>query len=253
MRLSTRHRRRFRRVCDGVSRTFFCRSTARALIRSANASPSPCATRALCGASAASRTTDAVCATSVPGLFAAGDAASREPVVGARAAAAVPIRPGRSASGLTAGRSAAHAAAHVPAAHHRSAQAADGGEGDGRTANRSGASGRLRFCCARSPRCFPSNGTSRVTQQACGTPSTASTKHVGRSARRGTNGSDARDRRREREVAAMLAVARWICASALERCETRGIHRRRDFPACNDGPPRSLRLNGVRNTTIGWA
>jgi len=34
-----------------------------------------------------------------------------------------------------------------------------------------------------------------------------------------------------RETAAMLASARWIYASALQRRETRGIHRRRDHPA----------------------
>jgi succinate dehydrogenase/fumarate reductase flavoprotein subunit len=51
----------------------------------------------------------------------------------------------------------------------------------------------------------------------------------------------------------MLATARWICASAVERRETRGIHRRRDFPALKDAPPRSLRLRGVDEHAVLWA
>jgi succinate dehydrogenase/fumarate reductase flavoprotein subunit len=64
---------------------------------------------------------------------------------------------------------------------------------------------------------------------------------------------DPRGLRREREVAAMLATARWICASALERRETRGIHRRRDFPALNAAAPRNLRLRGVDEHQFAWA
>jgi succinate dehydrogenase/fumarate reductase flavoprotein subunit len=40
----------------------------------------------------------------------------------------------------------------------------------------------------------------------------------------------AREILRVREAAAMLATARWINVSALERTETRGLHRRSDFP-----------------------
>jgi len=40
----------------------------------------------------------------------------------------------------------------------------------------------------------------------------------------------ARDRLRTREAAALLAAGRWIYASALERTESRGLHRRADFP-----------------------
>jgi succinate dehydrogenase/fumarate reductase flavoprotein subunit len=40
----------------------------------------------------------------------------------------------------------------------------------------------------------------------------------------------ARDRMRTREAAALLATGRWIYASALMREESRGLHRRKDFP-----------------------
>lgn len=40
----------------------------------------------------------------------------------------------------------------------------------------------------------------------------------------------ARDRLRTREAASLLATGRWIYASACERTESRGLHRRKDFP-----------------------
>jgi succinate dehydrogenase/fumarate reductase flavoprotein subunit len=40
----------------------------------------------------------------------------------------------------------------------------------------------------------------------------------------------ARSRLRAREAAALLAAGRWIYASASERTESRGLHRRKDFP-----------------------
>lgn len=42
--------------------------------------------------------------------------------------------------------------------------------------------------------------------------------------------ASARNTIRARETAALLAAARWMNASALERKETRGLHRRSDFP-----------------------
>ncbi len=40
----------------------------------------------------------------------------------------------------------------------------------------------------------------------------------------------ARDRLRTREAVSLLAAGRWVYASALERTESRGLHRRTDFP-----------------------
>lgn len=47
---------------------------------------------------------------------------------------------------------------------------------------------------------------------------------------RQTRKATARDRMRTREAAALLATGRWIYASALEREESRGLHRRKDCP-----------------------
>ena len=45
-----------------------------------------------------------------------------------------------------------------------------------------------------------------------------------------TRKATARDRMRAREAASLLATGRWIYASALERQESRGLHRRKDYP-----------------------
>jgi succinate dehydrogenase/fumarate reductase flavoprotein subunit len=50
---------------------------------------------------------------------------------------------------------------------------------------------------------------------------------------------------RAREAAAMAATARWIYASALQRTESRGIHRRRDHPGLDPPQTRSLMTGGL--------
>jgi succinate dehydrogenase/fumarate reductase flavoprotein subunit len=191
-------------------------------------------------------------ATSAGGLFAAGYAASRELVVGATSGGGGPNSTWAIASGSTAGRSAAaHAAALGPKAHQRLARTVEQRD--------------------------PVKGTAIDAEQAasCISVAQAAMFPLERNFTRDAQGlqdslvrldnarrpfheaerrsSDPRGRRREREVAAMLATARWICASALERRETRGIHRRRDFPAADDAPPRSLRLSGIDEHKVAWA
>ena len=173
---------------------------------------------------------DSAGATSVPGLFAAGDTASREPVVGATSGGGGPNSTWAIASGSRAGRSAAKHAAALGRSRSAKTGADSRRERPRVTEPRSTPSKRPPTHPSRRPRCFPSNGTSRETQLGL-RDSLARLDDALRSFReeRRSN-SDGRGRRREREVAAMLATARWICASALERRETRGIHRRRDFP-----------------------
>jgi succinate dehydrogenase/fumarate reductase flavoprotein subunit len=45
-----------------------------------------------------------------------------------------------------------------------------------------------------------------------------------------TDKATARAKLRAREAVALLATSRWVYASALERTESRGLHRRTDFP-----------------------
>jgi succinate dehydrogenase/fumarate reductase flavoprotein subunit len=55
----------------------------------------------------------------------------------------------------------------------------------------------------------------------------------------------ARETVRARETAAMLATARWINVSALERTETRGLHRRSDFPNLDPAQTHHLISGGL--------
>jgi succinate dehydrogenase/fumarate reductase flavoprotein subunit len=55
----------------------------------------------------------------------------------------------------------------------------------------------------------------------------------------------ARETVRARETAAMLATVRWINISALERTETRGLHRRSDFPDLDPAQTHHLISGGL--------
>lgn len=57
--------------------------------------------------------------------------------------------------------------------------------------------------------------------------------------------SAARAALRARETASLLATARWINASALERTETRGLHRRSDFPHLDPAQTHHLISGGL--------
>jgi succinate dehydrogenase/fumarate reductase flavoprotein subunit len=48
-----------------------------------------------------------------------------------------------------------------------------------------------------------------------------------------------------REAAAMLAHARWMYTSALERSETRGMHKRLDCPELDPGQQRRKLVGGL--------
>lgn len=54
----------------------------------------------------------------------------------------------------------------------------------------------------------------------------------------------------EREVAAMIATARWMYKSALERKESRGLHIRRDFPETDPAQQYRLIISGIEGNEI---
>lgn len=62
--------------------------------------------------------------------------------------------------------------------------------------------------------------------------------------------SSARAALRARETAALLATARWINVSALERTETRGLHRRSDFPNLDPSQTYHLITGGLDRVWI---
>ncbi len=188
-------------------------------------------------------------ATSVPGLYAAGDAASREPVVGAVSGGGGPNSTWAIASGVWAGRSAAAHSAKLGAhAHERRAEPArrDGSLEGGAPAPED----VTAWIGVAQSEMFPLERNFTRDEAAM----RGSLDRLGAAWRAiraaGPASHDARLLRRRREAAAMLAAARWIYASALERRETRGIHRRRDYPQLSPGAPARLEARGLDRVAV---
>ena len=192
---------------------------------------------------------DSQAATTVPGLFAAGDAASREALVGATSGGGGPNSTWAIASGSWAGRAAA-AFARQP-----------------------GRAGLQRLAPGVAEADLPildenEHRESLTAIQGELFPVERNFTRSGPGMRRSLEILDAVWRRtaevrrqrppadqvlgalRGRELAAMAATARWIYASALARTETRGIHRRRDYAATAAGQARSLYVSGLDTIAV---
>jgi succinate dehydrogenase/fumarate reductase flavoprotein subunit len=69
--------------------------------------------------------------------------------------------------------------------------------------------------------------------------------------REGAEPGDAEGRAlRAREVAAMALTGRWIYRAAALRKETRGLHRRSDFPQRDDRQLYQLRTSGTHEVDV---
>lgn len=175
------------------------------------------------------RLVDNGCSTAVSGLFAAGDAATREYVSGASSGGGSRNAAWAMSSGRWAGTSAAaHAQDAGPGANTRRAIGAGtvGLEGTAGAASYDDAIAAVQdevipfeknlFRCADGLR-SSLDALDRLWQSLGGARS----------------GASARERQRVREVSAMVANARWAYSSALDRAESRGMHYRTDAPAPN--------------------
>jgi len=175
------------------------------------------------------RIVDDSCATTVPGLYAAGDAATRELICG----------------GFTGGGS--HNAAWAMSSGYWAGQgAADYARQSGRAASRSASGAGTVALRKGSDRPFEPGVLARAVQDEVFPYELNYFREAGRldqSLRRlnalWTAASRAdiaaeQDLLRAREAAAMLATARWMYRSALARQESRGMHRREDFPELDD-------------------
>jgi succinate dehydrogenase/fumarate reductase flavoprotein subunit len=185
--------------------------------------------------------TSAQCETTVPGLFAAGDAATRELITGAVSGGGSPNSAWALSSGLWSGEG---AAALSRRAGRRAAEPARaiGGIGlrptgsvkpvDSRAITKAVQAETLPF----DKYLFRTEAKSRT--------SLSTLDALWREARlhQHTEGLAAVQ---ARETAAMLATARWGHEASLARPESRGLHRRTDAPALNPSLARRHRIGGL--------
>jgi succinate dehydrogenase/fumarate reductase flavoprotein subunit len=173
------------------------------------------------------RLVNEACSTGVPGLFAAGDVASREVIVGGATGAGAPNAAWAVASGLWAGRA---ASAHAQRAKVSTDGAARGAGQLGLRPTWAGASGeswRESFLAVQNE-ILPIEKNalrSRIGLER----SLSELELLFRSARERLHGVG-RELVKARETASMLQMARWAYASALHRGESRAMHTRVDYP-----------------------
>jgi succinate dehydrogenase/fumarate reductase flavoprotein subunit len=189
---------------------------------------------------------DLSCATNVPGLFAAGDAASREDMVGATTGGGGPNATWAMSTGVWAGRSAAAFAARIGADHHQRIAKPAGGTAL-RPAERADPALDTRdVIAAVQQEMLPLDRTffRRGAQLAA---SLQRLDDAWRAARDGLAPSSGEPSEivRAREAASMVAAARWIVASALARPESRGLHRRLDKPDLDPAQQRRIVSGGL--------
>ncbi|WP_280140089.1 FAD-binding protein [Aureimonas jatrophae] len=169
--------------------------------------------------------------TTVPGLYAVGDASSRERMSGAVSGGGGPNSSFAMATGSWAGEAAAAFASALGARKHTRTAVPAGGD-------------------AGSERQSPSHVVEAVKErmqpldrgffrdEASLTESAAIFETLWRD--RSWRGPG-----RTREAEALLATARWATAAALARRESRGLQRRTDFPDADPRSPRSLLAGGI--------
>lgn len=192
--------------------------------------------------------------TGVPGLYAAGDVASREDLVGAISGGGGPNASWAIASGRWAGTAAARDG--VAARRRR----------DGQKLSRLGAAGMTRggsgapdaaaaIAAAVSGFMLPIATNFRRTRAGLAAAAErfdALWREIGGASGLGYDASRRRPApdAHTRAAAAMLMAARWAVASAAARPETRGMHRRADHPTLDPAAPRRIVVRGLDRIEI---
>lgn len=184
----------------------------------------------------------------IPGLFAAGDTTTREPVSGAISGSGAQNSAWALTTGLVAGREAAEAAI---ADRQRIGEPVVGA---GRAAL-TGQSTTLQEPELRTievnvqDEVFDLDRALRRTDAKLGSWLDR-LEQIWPLLRDGRPSEDRRERLRGRETAAMVATARWCLASARHRAESRGLHRRMDAPYELSSYTHRLGISGVDEPVI---
>ncbi|MCV7419261.1 FAD-binding protein [Mycobacterium yunnanensis] len=170
------------------------------------------------------RLTGPDCATTVPGLFAAGDAATRELITGSVSGGGSRNGSWAIASGTFAGRGAAEFGRGRVTSARR-----DTGHGGVRTGGVDAPTVDEVVRATQSHVLPPSRSylksASRLAESA------AALESLWRDVSEGLAPVPRRASYKPREAIAMVAAARWTTAASLARAESRGLHRREDVPA----------------------
>ncbi|MBK1787488.1 FAD-binding protein [Prauserella cavernicola] len=179
------------------------------------------------------------CATTVPGLFAAGDAATRELVTGAISGGGSHNGAWAISSGTFAGRGAAGFA-------RRRGRPERGLAPLGRAGLRPTGPHTLtpkEVVAAAQEHILPPH-RSYLRAGVALRASRVSLEGLWRETTTGLSGTG-RDRLRARQAASLVAHARWITAAALARAESRGMHRRTDLPQRNPALDHRILTGGL--------
>ncbi|HEX4110436.1 MAG TPA: FAD-binding protein [Solirubrobacteraceae bacterium] len=214
------------------------------------------------------RVVDDTCWTGVPGLWVAGDTASREAIVGGSSGAGAPNAAWTISSGTWSGRA---AAAHALA--RRSDTTGTDGAGDRTRAASAtpfvGLTSTGRAGLRPTGSALPSGSWRELTEgvQAELNPPAKnglrSAAKLDRSLREldalwqaacsGLIGADGREQVWARETVAMIASGRWAYLSAAARRESRAMHVREDFTGLDPGQRHRVLVHGVDDPQVSFA
>jgi succinate dehydrogenase/fumarate reductase flavoprotein subunit len=181
------------------------------------------------------------CSSGIPGLYVAGDVASREKIVGGATGAGAPNASWAVSSGTWSGRAAAaHARKHPARAGKLSAAGRVGLRPSGGAQSGLDPRQTLRTIQAE---LLPV--AKNALRSGAGLRASLNTlESLWQAAEAGLTGVG-RELVRAREAAAMLAMGRWAYSSALVRTETRVMHARTDFPDRDPAQQRRILVGGL--------
>lgn len=196
------------------------------------------------------RIVDETCATKVPGLYAAGDAATRELICGGFTGGGSHNAAWAMSSGSFAGEGAAvYALALGPNASRRELKGLSTSPLTAKSVSKHDSRVRTQeLVRAVQGEVMPYNRNLFRTEKQLNA-SLNRLDEVWQETRRTAIAID-RDASKAREAAAMAATARWMYHSALARTETRGMHKREDFPQLDAAQRFRLHSGGLDHVWV---